>query len=348
MAATENNDTKITPEQVGMVYNELEKDNKDAERLKAAQEETENTEYAGVEPMSNITDVSVTGVDNTQVNEEKADYLEAFAPYNIGDEDAVKLLNLIYDYKAGKVDHAFLYNRLPSDMQKIADGLRTSPDAMGHKISKNSAAEFLINSFINDAKLNKAVDEFTTEMDETIKGMNKEYDLIYSDAIEDIFNDIDKIRQEDPERADRILAIKNAFAESMTYQRQLDYIDTLNTKRLNKYHGGKRLRNDVYYFNKRVNVTEIKIPDIGELPEIIKARLPEYDMDVIEKFVSIIVKTTTNLQLEGEENLSNLAYVYRTVDNIYDFKFSSDPESERYNTIFGNIAKALDKINNLL
>ncbi len=337
--------TKITDEQVHQVYKELDKENTSAEKLEAAEKETEKSDYKEISEMQNATDISVTGVDNSQINENKKDYLDAFSPYDIGDEDAEALLKLIYDYKNG-LDKG-LYNRLPKNLQVIADGFKTQARINGVKKSNDATAKFLLDSFINDAKLNRAVEEFTTEMNDTMNDMNRNYNLIFNDAIDEIFANIDKIKEEDPERAEIIISVKKAFEDAMLFEKQMEYIDHLTLKKLNKYHGGKRLSNDVYYFNKRVNVTEIKIPDIGELPAIIKNHLPEYDMDTIEKFVSVLVKTTTDLTLEGDENINNVAYVYRIVGNIYDYKYSSDPESEKYNTVFGNIAKALDKIKNI-
>lgn len=341
MAAEEN--TKITNEQVHGIYTELAKNDKDAEKLEKAQSETEQTVYSGVEEMNDP--VNLGGVDTTDVNEGRKDYLDAFSPYNINDEDAVKLLEIISDFKAGKKEN--IYNRLPDEIKKIADGLTKSPDAAQAKVSKEWAASFLIGSFISDAKLNKAIDEFNEEMNETVASMNKEYELIFNEAIDEIFAKLDTIRVEDPERAKSIEAVKKAFDDATTFERQLEYVDHLSSKKLNKYHGGKRLNNDVFYFNKRVNVTEIRIPDIGELPAIIKMHLPEYGDDEIMKFVSILVKTTTTLPLEGLENLGNLAYVYKMIDNIYTYKYSGDTESETYKTIFGNIAKVLDKIKSL-
>lgn len=338
-------DTKITDEQVHKVYKELDKENTSAEKLEAAKKETEESNYEGISEMQNVTDASVTGVDNTQVNENRKDYLDAFSAYDIGDEDAEALLKLIYDYKNG-LDRG-LYNRLPKSLQMIADGFKSHAKLNGIKQSNDTVAKFLLNSFIDDAKLNRAVEEFETEMNDAMSDMGKNYSLIINDAIDEIFANIDKIKEEDPERAEIIAAVKKAFEDAMSFEKQMEYIDHLTLKKLNKYHGGKRLSNDVYYFNKRVNVTEIKIPDIGELPAIIKNHLPEYDMDTIEKFVSVLVKTTTDLTLEGDENINNVAYVYRIVGNIYDYKYSSDPESEKYNTVFGNIAKALDKIKNI-
>lgn len=341
MAVEEN--TKITDEQVHGIYTELAKDDKEAEKLEKAQSETEQAEYSKVEEMNGS--VNLGGVDTADVNEGRKDYLDAFSPYNINDEDAVKLLEIISDFKAGKKDN--IYNRLPDEIKKIADGMAKSPDARQAKVSKEWAASFLISNFISDAKLNKALDEFNEEMNEAVASMNKEYGLIFNEAIDEIFSQLETIRAEDPERAASIEAVKKAFEDAVSFERQLEYVEHLTPKKLNKYHGGKRLSNDVFYFNKKVNVTEIRVPDIGELPAIIKMHLPEYGEDEIMKFVSILVKTTTILPLEGLENLGNLAYVYKMIDNIYNYKYSGDAESETYKTIFGNIAKVLDKIKSL-
>jgi hypothetical protein len=341
------NENTITEEQVHEVYTKLEEENTDAEKLAKAEEETEENEYSEIEEIDNY--VNLGGASVEDVDEGDEDYIEAFSPYNLSDDDAKKFIEVIADYKIGRNKNN-VYNRLPDKIKDIADGFANSPDSHGIKVSKEWAAEYVVKSFINDAKVNKAVDTFNDELNNTMADINKQYDLIFNESIENVFSKIDEIRAEDPVKADRVEAVKAAFDDASTFQRQLDYLDHIGAKKLNKLHGGKRIISDAFYFNTKVNVTEIRVPDIGELPAIIKMELPDYDIDDINKFVSIIVKTTATLPLEGPDNLGNIAYVYKVVSNIYNYKYwdsEIDVASETHDTIFGNITKVLDKIKNI-
>ena len=179
------------------------------------------------------------------------------------------------------------------------------------------------------------------EMEKTLKSIDSAYGDIYRDAMDEIFNQIDEIREKDPSRADRLQAIKNAFEDAGTFSRQLEYLDKATTKKLNKILNF-RYDDRIFYFNKRVNVTEVRMPDVRELIDIISTNLPNYEEDIIKKFIIVLIESTDINELD--QDVIKLAYVYRLINNIYDYKFYVDDDSEQYKMIFGNITKVLEKI----
>lgn len=336
---SENESTTLTEEQVHKVFTELDKNNTSKEKiLKATQEAAK----VGSEETEEITDdTTIPGVNENipNVDEKKSDYIEAFKPYDIEGEEAVKFLDAILEYKKTG-ERKGLYNKLPAKVKDYADGLKMASRSQGIKETSDQAAEFLIKSFINDAKVNASIEDFEKDMSATIKDMNAEYAMIYNDSIKDVFSRLDEIRAENPEQAEKIEAIKKAFDDAETFSRQLELLDHTNNKKLTK--SAHRLKDYIFYFNKRVNVTEVKVPDLGEIREIIQVHLPDYDNDTIDKFIVTISNSINGMDFYN--NVGDVAYVYKLITNIYNYKFSPDDSSEDYKKIFSNIAKVLDKI----
>ena len=100
-----------------------------------------------------------------------------------------------------------------------------------------------------------------------------------------------------------------------------------------------RFKDDVYYFNKKVNNNTfgVKVTNIEEIIPIIKVALPQYTEEDIKKFVICICRTIENI-----DELAGIAYEYRMVASIYKYKFV--PIDEKGEVIFENISKVIDAI----
>ena len=202
---------------------------------------------------------------------------------------------------------------------------------------RNTIAKMLVDSFINDAKISAAVDEFNEDMSSAIDEMNSEYDNMMGDAIDNVFNKIEEIRSENPDQAKRIESVKNAFDSATTFEKQLEFAKRTSPNKFNKFL--TRYKDDVFYFNKRVNnnTVGVKVYNIEELVPIIKSALPQYTEEDIKKFIICICKT-----VENTDNLAGIAYEYRMVASIYKYKFVTI--DEKGEIIFENISKVIEAI----
>lgn len=339
---------KITDEQVHHIYDELsEVDKTSTDNLAAAEKETESSNYTTEDNNEIKANVEIPGISVTPANiaeaiqEDENDIKGALDAYDLDDESMVQMLKLIEDYKAG--NQSSLYSKLPKKMQEMVNGILLT-ETHGNTLHareitaiRNGISKMLIDSFINDAKISAAVDDFNTEMASAVDEMNAEYDNMIGDAIDNVFNRIEEIRVENPEQADRIESVKNAFDASTTFEKQLEFAKHTSTNKFNKFLN--RYKDDVYYFNKKVNnnTAGVKVTNIEEIIPIIKMALPQYTEEDIKKFVICICRTIGNV-----DELAEISYQYRMIASIYKYKFV--PIDCRGEIIFENISKVIDAI----
>lgn len=341
------NMTVLTDEQVEHVYDKLsEVDKASTENLAAAEEETESSNYTSED--NNVIEAAegIPGVDvipsniAESIEENETDIKDVLDAYDLDDESMIQMLKVIDEYKAG--NQKSLYSRLPKKMQDMVNGIiltETHGNINPKELPsyRNGIAKMLIDDFINDAKISAAVDDFNAEMASTINEMNTEYDNMVGDAIDSVFNRIEEIRAENPEQAERIESVKNAFDAATTFEKQLEFAKRTSVNKFNKFL--TRYKDDVYYFNKKVNnnTAGVKVFNIEEIVPIIKLALPQYTEEDIKKFVICICRTVSNT-----DELAEISYQYRMISSIYKYKFT--PIDEKGEIIFGNISKVIDAI----
>ena len=342
---TTENTVSLTDDQVHHIYTELSDIDKiSSENLAAAEKETEESNYTS-DDNSIIDSNNIPGIKSddeiiSEIKEDENDIKDAISPYGLDDQATINMLKLIDDYKNG--NRYNLYNRLPDAFKNIIDGMIQSEikNASYRQIMemKNTAATMLIDSFINDAKMSAAVDDFNTEMSSTVNEMNSEYDNMISNAIEDTFNRIDEIRKTDPAQAERIESIKNAFDNALTFERQLECAK--NTKSFVFKNNLKEFDEHVRRFNTKVNNNTfgVKISKLEEIIPIIKSVfVDKYTRNDIKKFILTICKTAGD-----PKDLSGTAYNYRMISTICKYKYVAIDEKGKI--IFDNISKVIDEL----
>lgn len=337
----------LTDEQVHNIYDKLsEVDKASTEKLTTAEEETESSNYTTkdnnvIEAVEEIPGVNVTPSNIAEtINENENDIKSVLSAYDLDDVSIMQMLKIIDEYKAG--NQKSLYSRLPEKLQAMVNGIIMTETHGNINIKqlgpmRNSIAKMLVDDFINDAKISASVDEFNSEMASAINEMNTEYDSMLGDAIDTVFNKIEDIRTENPDRAEKIESVKSAFDNASTFEKQLEFAKRTSINKFNKLL--TRYDDDVFYFNKTVNSNTIgvKINDIEEIAPIIKMALPQYTEDDIKKFIICICRTIDNI-----DDLAGIAYEYRMIASIYKYKFV--PIDEKGEIIFENVSKVIDAI----
>lgn len=333
-------DTKLTNDEIELISKSVrEADPESEEKLNAAKEETETAEYTESEEMDIDEDMTIPGLDMELPDPTNEDYFKVLATYGLKENEMLPLISVMNEYR--KNPEGDYYDRLPESFKDMALGFVKLSKQTNEKLGKNSAARLLLKELVNDAQLNNVSDEFTKEFSNTILEMNEGYDKIFTEAFDEVFSNIDKIAEENPEQADKIIAIKKAFDESTTFTRQTEYINKTSKKAINK--AATRYTNEVYYFNKKVNVTEVKVPNIGELLPIIHFRLPDIDIEDIKKFIVVMCKSC--YELDPENKPEDIAYIYRMVNTIYIQKFV-DTNNSSTKLLFERITEVINCIIN--
>lgn len=336
----------LTDEQIHNIYDTLSDiDKKSIDDLNAAEQETGEINYTSDDNNEIEASNIIPGVDAiplnivNSINESQENIKDALNPYELDEKSTVNMLNLIEEYKKGNKSN--LYSKLPAAFKNTVDMITEQEikNSAGSTLQiKNAAAAMIIESFINDAKMSASVEEFSSEMNKTVSEMSIEYDTMINKAIDDTFSKIDDIRAENPEQAERLESIKNAFDSALSFEDQLNYVKNISSyalrKSLNDY------ADTVTRFNTKVNNNTfgVKVPKIEEIIPIIKRALPyKYTNNDIKKFIISICRTS-----KDPKDLAGTAYNYRLISSIYKYKFTAI--DEKGEAIFNNISKVIDEI----
>lgn len=276
-------------------------------------------------------------LEKIEAKPKETDYKEVFKDYDLDDDGAQDLLNLLLEYQQ---DNSIpVYDRLPEKARRLADGIRGESISNKRRMSKETAAKFILNNFINDAKFSAAINEYSEEMNRAMIESNNEYAAIYTDAIDEIYSRIDQIKAEDPEQAKKIEEIKSAFDRSLKFDLQKEWLSKINLKKLNKML--PRLNDDIFYLKSKFKGSDIQLPKIEEIPFILSIHVPDYDADIIHKFLLVLVNSVIDLDYS---EIGNIAYAYKLFDNIYKYKFDMYGTSDSYKEYFDNVREVLNII----
>ena len=330
----------LTEEQIKEVYDSLEEVNPDADKLAAASQDTEESNYTEIEELNQETAEKV--LPENVIKQSILDY-----DLGITDEDALELTKLIGEYAKDK--SAKMYDRLPPTAKIIVNNIVANINTTQNKhnrISKENATKFFLDNFINDAELASIVDEFNNSMNQAYSEMGSEMTKLFSEAFDEEFSKIEEYEATDPEKAERIKIVKQAFEDAKPpFTKLLEWVKRVNLKKLVYKKEELRYNNETAYFNNKVNVTEVKIPDIKELFDVIKLYDPSRNDKEIRRFIIAICGHVYN---QDFTDIGNISYIYRLVDNIYKYKFVPTVlEDESAKEIFGAISVIMDKINSL-
>lgn len=339
----DNKQETITNEQIKKVYDTLSEFDKDSDKINKAKKLTEESNYDSSEKIELDSDNVIAGVNSTDINNVKEnynDYTEVFKDYDINENDVEELINLIKKYKNN--EDINYYKNLPESVKKYADGIRSVSISSGYNMSRNESAKTILKEFVNDAQVKNVIDSFQTELNDTMIEMNTNYDRYILEAFDEAFSKIDEIEATNPEQAKNIRDVKKAFEDAITFSKQKEYIEKTSANKLNKYLN--KYNGEIAYFNNRVNVTEVKVPDINELVPIIHEALPQFSIENIKKFIIVICKS--NYDLDVEHRLIDLAYIYRMISIIYGYKFVTDFSNESTKKLFDTIADVITSIIN--
>jgi len=335
-----NENVPLTDEQVSYIYNELDKENTDKEALSQAQEETENTEYEEIESINPALDSE----EELPPEDALKKILKESSP-DITDEDAETVIKLLLEYKKNK--NIIIYNRLPDSYKKIIDDIKFNINRGRPKsqlIGKEHVARFYFDNIVSDAQFEAIFDEFNKSMDDAYREFNLEISDAFKDAYNELFSKIEEIGQEDPEKAQKLTELKNAFDDAKSFNRLLGWLEPRRRKRIYK-RAELYFNDEVSYFNSKVNTTEIKVPDISKLLNVLNLYDPERPEIEHKRFIVAICQHATELNMD---NINDLAYVYKLVDNIYKYTFNpAILEDDETKQLFENVYKVIDKINSL-
>jgi len=332
---------ELTKEEKSKIYNKLEENNNDAEKLAKAKEAAENIEETELAEMEIPEEVEIAESSHDTLKktlEEQGD---------LSDEQAETLIEIIMEYRKTKTLPTNVMELLPVGMKSTVLSMTGTKLNSGRKITRTEALCFVLDSFINDADMNQLIVDYEEEMNRAYIESNEELNGFINDKYEELFGSVDEIRKENPAKADRIATVKSAYAEAKQFSGVYKYIDELASFKKLKKEAQFRYKNRLSYFNVKVNQSELKIPNIELFVMVIANKFEDIDAETIKLFVLSVIDSTANLPMDLEDNLYNMAYVYKLIDQVVDYGYAAPGSLEEdpdYDTIFGSIDKCLKLI----
>ena len=335
--------TELTEDEVRSIYRKLTEVDTDAEVLKAAQDAAENSEYSEITEQ----DIDPDEYDPNHIITVTPREVLANAFINMKlaakQEDAEVLVDLVLEY--AKDENIKVYDRLPEYTKHKVDVVSRNAIKRNNKnkraLSKEYVAKYFFDSFIADTAYKSTMDQINEETKKNMEEMSEDLAKTFNDTFGDMFSKIDEIRETDPEQADRIQKVKDAFDRSLNFSNSLiEFLHSDKPRNARRY--ARDYASEVYQFNKLVNTTAVKVPDIDALLDIISLNIPTLSKDRIKEFLVLFSRSVINLDFNEIENIS---YVYKMVDNIYKRKFINPAvEDEDFKKICSEIIKVCDEI----
>ena len=345
-----NENVIMTDDQINQIWTTLSNEDSDStSKLENAEIETTEQHYDAISEMSTdqlsvIPGVVEEAVDTPpSINDDQLK--EVMAEYNLTSEEVMKMIDIVDKYRKDLHDVRFnyYYDDLPTTFKNIVDGIIRASKMRGVKTSKHAATLEVLNQVVHDAQFVAVMDQFKSEVNDTAIQINKEYNKMFADAFEDIFANIDKIAEENPDKAKQLMEIKKAFEDSLSYDKLKETADKFTANKLNKI-ATRRFDNEAIYFNNKINVTDVKVPDVRELLPIINNNLPQYSIDDIKKFIIVLCKSVIDIDFKND--IAGLAYAYKLIHNIFIFRYLEKDNYEDAAALFGKIAEVIDYISN--
>lgn len=336
-----NEDNKLTDEQISEVYKSLNSDN--------VREDIESAEAITDSELDE--DVSLEEMPDVEINETEDDVQAALSSYVTSDEDVAKLLDIVNKYKAGEYEKKNLYNDLPDNLKQMIDnaaiGSISGPMSTSQynqiKAARKSAAKLLVEDIINDAKMNAVINDFEKGKQEILEYTRQQSQGLITEVTEDILARIDQLKEMYPDRANELETMKSAFVGEVDFGKLLNILNHTSPNKLNKLAG--RLNSEMQYFNTKVNnnIANVKVPDILEILKLLELSLPQYDEDIIQKFVLLICRTIYSLDVQN--NFDDFIYIYRMMNSLYRYKFTNiEGENVENDELFDKVSEVLDII----
>lgn len=267
--------------------------------------------------------------------------LQIAKDFNMNDEDALSLMNLIIDYQKDKSIN--VYSRLPEQAKRMVNM------AAGHTTNIsviNKTAKELLEYFISNMKINEAHIDLQKSIQRELEmpGIMEAFSEHQTEIMDkNLLEHAEKLKETNPDKAKTILALRESYIDAInltTLKKEVDERGK-NVKRLDKE--VKKYNKHCRDFNHKYEVKECKfnIKSVLLVAKTLDRTINEkYKGDDILKFVILFIKITKNY---SPDNILEHAYMYYTINTLLSLDYLT-PGSDIYNKLISNIEYIIDKI----
>lgn len=269
------------------------------------------------------------------------DNMQSIKDFNMNDEEALSIMNLIIDYQRDKSIN--VYSRLPEQAKKMVNM------AAGHTTNINiinKTAKELLEYFISSMNINEAHIDLQKSIQKELEmpGIMEAFSEHQSEIMDlYLLEHAEKLKETNPEKAETILALREKYIDAINLTTLKNEVDSKskNTKRLDKEL--KKYNKYCRDFNHKYEVKECRfnIKSVLLVAKTLDRVLDEkYKGDDILKFVILFIRVTRNYT---PNNVFEHAYMYYTINTLLSLDYLT-PGKEIYTKLINNIEYIIDKI----
>ena len=361
---------KLTEEEISKIYNTLEEENRDKDLLSAAEKETEENIYTELEEMESykelkslldsegidLDDDSDIDLDDINIDDEEESIDEDIdgslsilsrdiikesllqSDLNLNDKDADRMIDIILAYRNNK--SIKVYDKLPSRIKMVIDVYWQNDKK---KAPKESIAKNFLNNIVSNLEMEEMFSALDGDMSKIYNKIDVDLSSVVDETYQEIFDTVDEVKEIDPNKAENILKVQQAFEDAKSFNKLKEYLLSCKPRDVRKF--VNRYSDACFRFNKIVNenVASIKIYPLEEIYEILKRWL-RIDKDQIKEFCVLLAYSVIDLDFN---DIGVTSYTYRLVSNIYAFKHRNLIEleyNEEYNEYLNSIKNIINDI----
>lgn len=277
-------------------------------------------------------------VNNTNViitDEQK----EALKDYGFSNDDALKFFNLVNRYKSG--EKFSIYNEMPESMKQMVRNLCAEVGL--NRVAIQTAAKDVLEYFINSMNIEQEIMDLNTAIKKelNIPNMMEMYADHLKEKMEvDLMRIAESTEKDNPEKAELLKSIVQAFKDSYTLSRQKELLkDEILLRKLNKWI--KKYDRYCMEFNFKNKDTKVKIKDISMIAPVLDRVLSkeEYNYDDIRKYVVLLCEICKNMR---PDKMAEHTFMYYSIQHIVALDYVDIEKSQFNKELLNNIKEVLD------
>lgn len=288
-------------------------------------------------------------VDISISNEKIIESLQPVIP-GIDSDDIVSFLKVLERYRKGeKISY---YQELSESFKNKIDS--TLGSNVGKGVKRNDVRNYLITNLFDQIiqdnyfetafiDLDKAI---SREMEEATEGIKKDftsYNLNNRAIVEKLPLQAEKIKETNPEQADKLLSFVDNFKEAYTYNKFIEAINkgkcrskTIEIEKI------ERLLRD---FNNRYKDTKFTIQAVETIYPVLLDKLgDEYSEEYIRRFLIAFIKYSNKLDNTKLNDHVFMYYFIKNIDNMVFYDETNEEDSKFYEDLLNTIRTAINAI----
>ena len=273
--------------------------------------------------------------------------------FDLTDEEMIVFLAVVAKYRKKEITN--VYSELPDKVRKMIANLAAEEGISFTEYNK--IARLFLDEFISGAELDEAFVDFERSLDEalkmpTIADMYSEHTkMVMDEKIPDI---VEKVKDEDPERAELLEEIRNRFYYAYSLEGlKTHFEETARTRKLMRrdYKDPIRFCDE---FNLKNDRSKFKMPDCRSIsPALARVFLQEehdedsriYKMNIndvdISKFIILFCRSCMNMD---PSNILDAAYMYYALKNITMLNLTNETKTDFAVELINNICDIIEFI----